>query len=49
MKSMEMEFHGFSRIGSCLSGPYGQWQGDLAQAQVVQDLQYCLTKSLRPG
>src|ERR1700719_2316280 len=39
MKSIKMEFHGFSGIGSCLSIPYGLCQGAFALPQVVQDLQ----------
>ena len=37
MKSIEMEFHGFSRIGSCLSKPKGLCLGTFAHAQVVQE------------
>jgi hypothetical protein len=39
MKSMEIEFQGFSGIGSCRSLPYGQCQDALDLAQAVQDLQ----------
>ena len=37
MKSMEMEFHGFSGMGSCFSNPYGLCLGTFARAQDVQD------------
>jgi len=37
MKSMEMEFQGFSGMGSCFSNPWGLWHGVLALAQEVQD------------
>ena len=39
MKSMEIEFQGFSRIRSCWSLPYGQCRDALDLEQVVQDLQ----------
>src|ERR1700731_1204093 len=39
MKSIEMEFHSFLGIGSCLSIPYGLCQGAFTLPQVVQDLQ----------
>ena len=39
MKSMEIEFHGFSGIGSCWRLPYGWCRGALDLVQVVQDLQ----------
>ena len=39
MKSMEIEFHGFSGIGSCRRLPYGRCHRALDLAQVVQDLQ----------
>ena len=39
MKSMEIEFHGFSGIGSCWRLPYGWCQGALDLVQVMQDLQ----------
>ena len=38
MKSMEIEFHGLSGMGSCLSFPYGLWCGALVHAQFVQEL-----------
>jgi hypothetical protein len=38
MKSIDMEFQGFSGMGSCLSNLYGLCLGTLARAQVVQDL-----------
>ena len=37
MKSIKMEFHGFSGTGNCLSSPYGLWRGVLARAHEVQD------------
>src|SRR4029077_3471787 len=37
MKSMEMQFHGCSGTGSCLSRPNGLCHGTLARAQVVQE------------
>ena len=37
MKFIEMEFHGFSGTGNCLSSLYGLWHGALAQAHEVQD------------
>ena len=49
MKSMEMEFHGFSRIGSCLSKPKGLCLGTFMHAQVVQEETYSLTNVLTPG
>ena len=39
MKSIEIEFQGFSGIGSCRRLPYGLCQGALDRAQVGQDLQ----------
>ena len=39
MKSMEIEFHGFLGIGSCLRSPYGLWRMGLAQEHIVHDLQ----------
>ena len=39
IRSIEIEFHGSSGIGSCLSVPYGRCLGTLERAQVVQDLQ----------
>src|SRR6202030_901763 len=39
MKSIEMEFHSFLGMGSCLSVPYGLCQGAFTLPQVVQDLQ----------
>src|SRR5260370_26304921 len=38
MKSMEMEFHGFFGIGSCLSLPYGLWHGALVGQQFLHEL-----------
>ena len=37
MKSIEMEFYGFSGTGSCLSSLYDPWCGILACAHEVQD------------
>ena len=39
MKSMEIEFQGFSGMGSCRRLPEGLCLGVLDLAQVVQDLQ----------
>ena len=39
MKSIEIEFHGFSGMGSCRRFPYGRCRGALDLAQFVQDLQ----------
>ena len=39
MKSIDIEFHSFSGIGSCWRVPYGLWHWDLDCMQVVQDLQ----------
>src|ERR1700719_3196871 len=39
MKSIEVEFHSFSGMGSCLSIPYGLCRGAFALPQMVQDLQ----------
>ena len=49
MKSIEMEFHGFSGIGSCLSKPKGLCLGTFTCAQVVQEETYSLTNVLTPG
>src|SRR5260370_29987914 len=49
MKSMEMEFHGFSGIGSCLSLPYGLWRGALVHAQFIHELMYVFTMHPKPG
>src|SRR6266850_1662971 len=49
MKSMEMEFHGFSGIGSCLSLPYGLWHGALVCAQFIHELMYVFTMCPKPG
>ena len=38
IKSMEMEFHGFSGMGSCFRRLKGQWWGVLEQAQGIQEL-----------
>src|SRR5258708_36834755 len=38
MKSMEMESHGWFRMGSCFRRPYGLWQGVLDLAQLVHNL-----------
>ena len=38
MKSMDMEFHGLSGIGSCFRSPYGRCLCDFEHIQVVQDL-----------
>ena len=38
IKSIEMEFHGFFRTGSCFRRPKGQWRGVLEQAQDIQEL-----------
>ena len=38
IKSMEMEFHGFSWMGSCFRRLKGWWQGVLEQAQDIQEL-----------
>jgi hypothetical protein len=43
MKSMEMESHGLSAMGSCLSMQYRRCRWALERAQVVQDLQYSRT------
>ena len=39
MKSMEMEFQGFSGIGSCFRRPYGLCHWGFVQEQMVHDLQ----------
>jgi hypothetical protein len=39
MKSMEIEFQGLSRIGSCRRLPYGRCRDALDLAQAIQDLQ----------
>ena len=39
MKSIEIEFRGFSVIGSCWRFPYGRCRGALDLAQFIQDLQ----------
>ena len=44
IKSIDIEFHGFSGIGNCLRAPYGLCRGTFARAQVVQDLQKSLTE-----
>ena len=49
MKSIEMEFHGFSRIGSCLSRPKGLCLGTFVCGQVVQEETYSLMNVLIPG
>ena len=49
MKSIEMEFHGFSGIGSCLSKPKGLCLGTFMHAQVVQEETYSLTNVLTPS
>ena len=49
MKSIEMEFHGFSGIGSCLSKPKGLNLGTFMHAQVVQEETYSLMNVLTPG
>ena len=49
MKSIEMEFHGFSGIGSCLSRSKGLCLGTFTCAQVVQEETYSLTNVLTPG
>jgi hypothetical protein len=49
MKSIEMEFQGVLGTGNCLSRPYGLWRCGLLCMQVMQDLQYSLTKDLMPG
>ena len=38
MKSMDMEFHGFSGTGSCFRSLNGRCRGVLEQAQDVQEL-----------
>ena len=38
MKSMDMEFHGFSGMGSCFRSPNRWCQGVLERAQDVQEL-----------
>jgi len=45
MKSIEIEFHGRSRIGSCWRDPYGLWHCGLDLIQVMQDLQNFCTSS----
>ena len=49
MKSIDIEFHGRSGIGSCFNKPYGLCRWGFALMQVVQDLTYFLTNSRRPG
>src|SRR5260370_20073651 len=49
MKSMEMEFHSFSGIGSCLSLPYGLWHSALVCAQFIHKLMYAFTIHPKPG
>ena len=39
MKSIDIEFHGFSGIGSCQRFPYDRCRGALDLAQFIQDLQ----------
>jgi len=44
MKSIEIEFHGCSRIESCWRDPYGLWRCGLDRMQVTQDLQnFCMS------
>jgi len=38
MKSIEIEFHGRSGIGSCWKDPYGLWHCGLDLIQITQDL-----------
>jgi len=38
MKSIEIEFHGCSGIGSCWKDPYGLWHCGLDLIQITQDL-----------
>jgi len=45
MKSIKIEFHGHSRIGSCWRDPYGLWRCGLDLIQVMQDLQNFCTSS----
>jgi len=45
MKSIEIEFHGRSGIGSCWRDPYGLWCCGLDHIQVTQDLQNFCTSS----
>ena len=49
MKSMEMEFHGFNKIGSCFRSPYGLCLKIFACAQVVHEEMYSLMKVCTPG
>ena len=49
MKSIDIEFHGRSGIGSCFNKPKDLCRWGFALMQVVQDLMYFLTNSWRPG
>ena len=44
MKSMEMEFYGFEKIGSCFRSPYGLCLGTFMHVQVVHEETYSLMK-----
>ena len=48
MKSMEMKFHGFKGMGSCLRSPYSLCLRTFTQVQVVQEETYSLTKVCIP-
>ena len=49
MKSMEMEFYGFERMGSCFRSPYGLCLGTFVYTQVVHKETYSLMKVHTPG
>ena len=49
MKSIEMEFHSHSGIGSCLKDSQGLSHCDLDCIQVTQDLQNCCILAQRLG
>ena len=44
MKFMEMEFHGFERMGSCFRSLYGLCLGTFICAQVAHEETYSLMK-----
>ena len=47
MKSIEIEFHGRSGIGSYWRDPYGLWCYSLDRIQVTQDLQnFCMSSRI---
>ena len=49
MKSMDMEFHGFSRTGSCFRRPNGGYRGVLEWVQEVQELTWFLMNVQMPS